>query len=106
MESGNHLPELTDEQRKANLARAAEARRERTEFKGLIKSGGLSFADAIADERAKRIRVRELLVCVPGIGGAKVGDVMRKLGIAENRRVQGLGCRQRELIIELVGKGK
>ena len=31
---------------------------------------------------------------------------MRKLGIADNRRVQGLGCRQRDLIIELVEKGK
>lgn len=106
MENGNHLPELTDEQRKANLARAAQARRERTEFKNLVKDGALSFADAIADERAKRIRVREILMSVPGVGRAKAEDVMRKLGIADNRRVQGLGCRQRELIIELVGKGK
>lgn len=32
--------------------------------------------------------------------------IMRKLGIAENRRVQGLGSRQREGIIELVAKLK
>ena len=60
---------------------------------------------AIADERANRIRVHELLTSVPGIGKAKADDIMRKLGIADNRRVQGLGCRQRELIIELVEKG-
>lgn len=65
-----------------------------------------SFTDAIADERANRIRVHELLTSVPGIGKAKADDIMRKLGIADNRRVQGLGCRQRELIIELVEKGK
>ena len=35
----NNLPELTDEQRKTALARAAEARRERSEFKGLVKKG-------------------------------------------------------------------
>ena len=29
-----------------------------------------------------------------------------KLGIADNRRVQGLGCRQRDLIIEFVEKVK
>lgn len=33
MENGNRLPELTDEQRKAALARAAQARRERTELR-------------------------------------------------------------------------
>lgn len=37
---------------------------------------------------------------------AKADDIMRKLGIAENRRVQGLGSRQREGIVELVAKLK
>lgn len=45
-------------------------------------------------------------MCVPGIGRAKADDIMRKIGIAENRRVQGLGCRQRDLIIELTEKVK
>ena len=43
---------------------------------------------------------------IPGIGKAKADDIMRKLGIAENRRVQGLGSRQREGIVELVAKLK
>lgn len=102
----NNLPEMTDEQRKAALERAAEARRERTEFKGLVKTGEISLADALADDRAKRIRVHEFLMCIPGIGKAKADDIMRKLGIAENRRVQGLGSRQREGIVELVAKLK
>ena len=88
------------------LERAAEARRERTEFKGLVKTGEISLADALADDRAKRIRVHEFLMCIPGIGKAKADDIMRKLGIAENRRVQGLGSRQREGIVELVAKLK
>lgn len=96
----NNLPEMTDEQRKAALERAAEARRERTEFKGLVKTGEISLADALADDRAKRIRVHEFLMCIPGIGKAKADDIMRKLGIAENRRVQGLGSRQREGIVD------
>ena len=97
----NNLPEMTDEQRKAALERSAEARRERMEFKELVKKGEISLADALDDDRAKRIRVHEFLMCIPGIGKAKADDIMRKLGIAENRRVQGLGCRQREGIIEL-----
>lgn len=102
----NNLPEMTDEQRKAALERSAEARRERMEFKELVKKGEISLADALDDDRAKRIRVHEFLMCIPGIGKTKADDIMRKLGIAENRRVQGLGCRQREGIIELVAKLK
>jgi len=80
MENGNRLPELTDEQRKAALARAAQARRERTEFKGLVKKGELSFTDAIADERANRIRVHELLTSVPGIGTSCASSVSPTTG--------------------------
>ena len=47
MENSN-LPKLTDEQRKAALARAAQARRERTEFKILVKR--------MADPRPQRAR--------------------------------------------------
>lgn len=35
----NNLPKMTDEQRKAALERSAEARRERMEFKGVVKTG-------------------------------------------------------------------
>ena len=74
----NNLPEMTDEQRKAALERSAEARRERMEFKELVKKGEISLADALADDRAKRIRVHEFLMCIPGIGKAKADDIMRK----------------------------
>lgn len=102
MENDNHLPEMTEEKRKAALERSLAARRERMEFKDLVKKGEIS----LADDRAKRIRVHEFLMCIPGIGKAKADDIMRKFGIAENRRVQGLGSRQREGIIELVAKLK
>lgn len=102
MENDNHLPEMTEEKRKAALERSLAARRERMEFKDLVRKGELSLADALDDDRAKRIRVHEFLMCIPGIGKAKADDIMRKLGIAENRRVQGLGSRQREGIVELV----
>lgn len=106
MENDNHLPEMTEEKRKAALERSLAARRERMEFKDLVRKGELSLADALDDDRAKRIRVHEFLMCIPGIGKTKADDIMRKLGIAENRRVQGLGSRQREGIVELVAKLK
>lgn len=70
MENDNHLPEMTEEKRKAALERSLAARRERMEFKDLVRKGELSLADALDDDRAKRIRVHEFLMCIPGIGKA------------------------------------
>ena len=41
-----------------------------------------------------------------GTRAEKLSKYLLKLGIAENRRVQGLGSRQREGIVELVAKLK
>lgn len=84
----NNLPKMTDEQRKAALERSAEARRERMEFKGVVKTGEISLADALADDRAKRIRVHEFLMCIPGIGKAKA---MTSCANSESRRTDA--CR-------------
>lgn len=64
MENDNHLPEMTEEKRKAALERSLAARRERMEFKDLVRKGELSLADALDDDRAKRIRVHEFLMCM------------------------------------------
>ncbi len=41
------------------------------------------------------LRVRELLTSIPGIGPTRVARIMTELGIAESKRVGGLGTRQR-----------
>lgn len=41
------------------------------------------------------LRVRELLTSIPGIGPTRVARIMDELGIAEAKRVGGLGSRQR-----------
>ncbi|WP_166867218.1 MULTISPECIES: guanylate kinase [unclassified Salinibacterium] len=41
------------------------------------------------------LRVRELLTSIPGIGPTRVARIMDELGIAEAKRVGGLGARQR-----------
>ncbi len=90
----NNLPEMTDEQRKAALERSAEARRERMEFKELVKKGEISLADALDDDRAKRIRVHEFLMCIPGIGKAKA-DAARAHGVQGPREERGaFPCRR------------
>ncbi|MFR7708683.1 MAG: integration host factor, actinobacterial type [Alistipes inops] len=96
--NNNHLPELTDEQRRVASERAVEARRAQAKLKELVRKGEITFDDALDDERAKRIRVRKLLMCVPGIGKTKTDNIMRASRIPENRRVQGLGRVQRKII--------
>lgn len=51
------------------------------------------WADATSPEGT--LRVRELLTSIPGIGPTRVARIMSDLGIADAKRVGGLGSRQR-----------
>lgn len=44
------------------------------------------------------LRVRELLASVPGMGPIRSAKIMQQLGIAESKRVGGLGIRQRSVL--------
>lgn len=101
------LPKLSDADRQAALKKAAEARAKRAAVRAEIKSGALSFADVLKrsdDPIVARLKVSALLESLPGFGKAKAARVMEELEISESRRVQGLGARQRELLLERLGK--
>ena len=66
----------------------------------LVRQGSVTFEQASADPRYWRIPVVRLLIAVPGIGKMKATQLMAQAGISPNRRVKGLGCRQRDYIIE------
>ena len=97
-------PQLSDEQRTAALARAAEARRVRAETKELLKTGTLTFAEllerAASEDFIGGIKVESLLSSMPGTGKVKAKRLMEKHDIAENRRIRGLGERQRAALLE------
>ena len=99
------LPQLTDEQRKEALAKAAEARHARAVLREKIKSGKTTLQEVLDsdDPIACRMKVSALIESVPGFGVAKTVKLMEELGISESRRVQGLGVRQREQLIERLG---
>ena len=98
-------PQLTDAQRQAALAKAAEARRARAELKELLRTGSLSLADVFAraedDQVVASTKVVAVLISLPGVGKIKAKRLMEDLGIAENRRVRGLGDRQRAKLLEI-----
>ena len=97
-------PELSDEQRKAALAKAAEARRVRAELKEKLKMGSVNlkelFALAEQDEIVGKMKVVAVLESLPGVGKVKARRTMEEIGISETRRVRGLGDQQRASLLK------
>jgi ribosomal protein S13 len=69
--------------------------------------GSLSLTElfqlADKDETIGKIKVLALLESLPGVGKVKARRVMDDVGIAETRRVQGLGAQQRARLLEEFG---
>lgn len=100
------LPQLTDEQRKAALEKAAAARHARAELREKIKKGETTLQEVLDSEDpiAARMKVSALIESLPGYGKAKAAKIMNELGISPSRRVKGLGARQREQLLEALSK--
>ena len=92
------VPPLTPEQRQEALAKAAAARRERAEVRNRLKHSGASVFDVIelgrTDDVIGKMRVSALLESLPGVGKVRARSIMERVGIAESRRVRGLGPHQ------------
>lgn len=101
------LPQLTDEQRKAALAKAAEARKARAELKENLKRGNTNLREVLdkaeSDEIIGKTKVSALLEALPKVGKVKAKEIMDELGIAQTRRLRGLGDRQRRALLERFG---
>ncbi len=92
------VPELTTEQRRAALEKAAVVRRERAEVKNRLKHSGASLPDMVragqSNEVIGKMRVVDLLQAMPGVGKVRARSLMERIGISESRRVRGLGSNQ------------
>jgi len=100
------LPQLTDEQRKEALAKAAAARHERAVLRDKLKNGEVTVESVLNsdDPIAARMPVHSLIESLPGYGKAKAQKIMEDLGISNSRRVKGLGARQRDALLEILSK--
>ncbi len=99
-------PSLTPEQRKAALEKAARVRRARAELKARLKMGSVGLGDILeqsGDDVVGKIKVLAVLESLPGVGKVKARRTMEEIGIAESRRVRGLGEHQREKLLALFG---
>jgi transposase len=93
------LPPLTPEQRAAALEKAAKARKERAEVKNKLKTNDKTLPEVLkegqTDDVVGKMKVSALLESMPGVGKVRAKQIMERLGIAESRRVRGLGANQR-----------
>lgn len=97
-------PQLTPEQRRAALDKAAKARQKRAEVKEQLKAGRLTLADLFAqgdaDEMVGKLKVVSMLESLPGVGKVRARRLMEELDISESRRLRGLGDNQRQRLLD------
>ncbi|MEX0992099.1 MAG: integration host factor, actinobacterial type [Actinomycetota bacterium] len=101
------LPQLSDEQRKAALVKAAEARRKRAVLKGELKSGKRNLGDVLArqsDDTVGKMKVTTVLESLPGVGKVRARKIMERLEISASRRIRGLGAKQKEALLSEFAK--
>ncbi len=67
-------------------------------MKNRLKNSGASIVDVLAEGQTNevigKLRVIDLLQSMPGLGKVRAKQMMERLGIAESRRVRGLGTKQ------------
>ncbi len=59
---------------------------------------------ASQEELVGKMKVVSVLESLPGIGKVKARKVMEEIGVAETRRLQGLGANQRERLVKEIAK--
>jgi hypothetical protein len=103
------LPDLDPEQRAAALEKAKQARRIRAELKQMLKSGEVSLREVLdragTAEPLAKMRVLDVVESMPSYGKIKARRLMERLEIAQSRRLQGLGPKQRAALLDVFEGG-
>jgi len=91
-------PILTAEERAAALLKASQSRKRRADIKSKIKSGEFSIDTVLEiaanEDAVAKMRVRELLEALSGVGKIRATALMERLNISPTRRIAGLGRHQ------------
>lgn len=103
------VPELDADARREALEKAKRARQVRAQLKHMLKAGEVQLHEVL--ERAgdapalAKMRVVEVLEALPNVGKVTAAKLMDELRISPTRRVQGLGSRQRQALLDRFGDG-
>ena len=96
-------PRLSDAEKRKALEKAQLMRSKRAELRAKLKSGSISLQEVLEskdDEVVAKMRVAYLIQSLPQVGKVTSKKIMEEIGINENRRVQGLGKRQINALLE------
>ncbi len=98
------LPVLTAEERQQALARARQARSERSAALAGLKNGTITLFEFLTtdNEVLRRTKVRQVVMALPGVGAVKADRLMAQARIDAKRRVGGLGPFQRATLVDLL----
>lgn len=96
------VPKLSTDERAQALAKAQEMRTKRMELRKELKAGKVALDEVLKrdDEIVSRMKVKYLLESLPNVGKITAEAIMTEIGINESRRVQGLGKRQKAMLLE------
>ncbi|MGE5550174.1 MAG: integration host factor, actinobacterial type [Bacteroidota bacterium] len=100
------LPKLSLDEKKKALKKAQEIRSKRAKIRQNLKNGKMTIRQVLADindDVVAKMRVAYLLESLPRIGKVRTRKIMTDIGINETRRVQGLGNRQKQALLERLG---
>jgi hypothetical protein len=98
-------PRLSDEDRNAALQKAVEVRRLRSDVRVRLKDGSLTLDDLfdrVDDDIVGKMKALVVIESLPGVGKVKARRLMTDIGIAESRRLRGLGDQQRAKLLSAV----
>jgi hypothetical protein len=98
-------PRLSDEARNAALKKAALVRRMRSEIRVRLKEGSMTLEELFAqldDDMVGKMKALVVIESLPGVGKVKARRLMADIGIAESRRLRGLGDQQRAKLLSAV----
>ena len=100
------LPKLTLEEKKKALKKAQQVRSERAKIRQDLKAGRTGIREILEkvdNDVIAKMRVAYLLESLPRIGKVRTRKIMNEIGIDETRRIQGLGSRQKQALLERFG---
>jgi hypothetical protein len=98
-------PRLSDEARSAALEKAAEVRKGRSEIRAQLKAGTIRLEELfeqLDDDMIGKMKTLVVIESLPGVGKVKARKLMTEIGIAESRRLRGLGDQQRAKLLAAV----
>nr|WP_232532835.1 integration host factor, actinobacterial type [Nesterenkonia alkaliphila] len=102
------MRDLTQEERDTARKKALAARSERAEVKRGFGAGTLSFESVLqradSSEAVARLKTIELLEALPGVGKVTATRILEDLGVSVNRRLGGLGVKQRRALTEYLAE--